>query len=202
VRHFGLAEPVTPMFYVPLAQAGVDDATMVIRAQGSPALLGRPARKLIEAMDRDALVNQPVLMQTLLAGSLGDRRFYLMLLGAFAGLALALALVGLYGVISYSVAQRTQEIGVRVALGATRFQVLAMVMRRGLLFAGLGVAAGEVLALLLNSTLKGLLVGVSTTDPLTLIATGALLLCAAAFACYIPARRAVRIDPMAALRNE
>jgi predicted permease len=202
VRHFGVDAPVTPMFYVPLAQAGIDGATVVIHAQGSPALLGQPARKLIEAIDGDALVSQPVLMKTLVAGSLGDRRFYLMLLGAFAGLALSLALVGLYGVISYSVAQRTQEIGVRVALGATRIQVLGMVMKHGLLFAGLGVAAGEMLSLMLNSALKGLLVGVSSTDPLSLAVTGALLLLAAAFACYIPARRAMSVDPMTALRNE
>jgi len=202
VRHFGLDAPVTPMFYVPLAQAGIDGATLVIRAQGSPAGLGQPARKLIQRIDRDALVGKPVLLETLVTGSLGERRFYLMLLGAFAALALVLAVVGLYGVISYSVAQRTREVGIRMALGATRRQVLSMVMKRGLGLACVGLAAGQAMALMLTGTLKGLLVGVSATDPLTLGVTGVVLLFAAVLACYVPARRATRVDPMVALRNE
>jgi putative ABC transport system permease protein len=202
VRHYGLDAPIPPMFYVPLAQAGMDGATVVIRGQGLPTALGQPARKLLQAIDRDALVGEPVLLERLVASSLGQRRFYLMLLGAFAALALVLAVVGLHGVISYSVAQRTQEIGIRMALGATRRQVLSMVMRRGLRFAGLGLAAGQVMALMLNRTLKGLLVGVSTTDPLTLGVTGALLLLVAVLACYLPARRATRVDPLVALRYE
>ena len=126
----------------------------------------------------------------------------MMLLGAFAALALALAAVGLYGVISYSVAQRTREIGIRMALGATRRQVLSMVMAQGLRLAVLGLAAGQMLALTLNRTLKGLLVGVSTTDPLTLVVTGVAILMVAALACYTPARRATKVDPMVALRYE
>ena len=202
VRHYGVDAPVPPIFYVPLPQAGYDGATVVIRAQGSPAALGQPARKLIQGIDRDALVGEPVLLETLATGSLGQRRFYMMLLGAFAALALVLAAVGLYGVISYSVAQRTQEIGIRVALGATRRQVLSMVMRQGLRFAAFGLAAGQVMALMLNRTLKGLLVGVSTADPPTLVVTGVVLLFVAVLACYVPARRATRVDPIMALRFE
>ena len=202
VRHYGLDAPIPPMFYVPLAQAGLDGATIIVRAQSSPATLGQPARKLVQGIDRDALVGEPVLLETLVAGSLGQRRFYLMLLGAFAALALLLAVVGLYGVISYSVAQKTKEIGVRMALGATRRQVLSMVMWRGLQMAGLGLAAGQAVALILNRTLKGLLLGVSTTDPLTFTVTGILLLFAAVVACYVPARRATRVDPLVALRYE
>ena len=131
VRHFGLDAPIAPTFYVPLSQAGMDGASLVIRAQASPAALGQPARKLIQEIDRDALVGEPVMFDSLLADSLGQRLFYMMLLGAFAALALVLAAVGLYGVISYSVAQRTQEIGIRVAMGAARWQVLSMVMKNG-----------------------------------------------------------------------
>lgn len=202
VRHFGLDAPIAPTFYVPLAQGGMDGVTVVIRALGSAAALGQPARKLIQEIDRDALVGEPVLFETLLANSLGQRRLYMMLLGAFAALALVLAAIGLYGVISYSVAQRTQEIGIRVAVGAARWQVLSMVMENGLRLVVLGLAAGQVMALILNRTLKSLLVGVSTTDPSTLLTTAAVLLMVAIIACYVPAWRAARIDPLVALRFE
>ncbi len=201
VHHFGVDAPVPPTFYVPLAQSGVDGATVVIRAQGLPAL-GQPARKVVQSIDRDALVGEPVPLEALVSGSLGQRRFYMMLLGAFAALALVLAATGLYGVISYSVAQRTQEIGVRVALGATRKQVLSMIMGQGLRFAAMGLAIGQLMAMILNRALKGLLVGVRTTDPPTLVVTAAVLLIVAALACYVPARRAARVDPMVALRFE
>jgi len=202
VRHFGLDAPIAPTFYVPLSQAGMDNATFVVRAQGSPAALGQSARKLIQEIDRDALVGEPLLFETLLANSLGQRRFYMLLLGAFAVLALVLTAVGLYGVISYSVAQRTQEIGIRVAMGAGRWQILSMVLNNGLRLALVGAAAGQVMALMLNRALKGLLVGVSTTDPSTLLVTATVLLMVAIVACYAPAWRATRMDPSVALRFE
>jgi putative ABC transport system permease protein len=124
------------------------------------------------------------------------------LLGGFAGLAVVLAAIGLYGVISYSVAQRTQEIGIRVALGASGSQVVAMVMGQGLRLAALGLAIGLALALMLKSVLRGFLVGVSTADPATLAITALVLLIVAVLASYVPARRAARLDPMVALRNE
>ena len=200
VRHFGLDAPAPPIFYLPLAQAGLDGAAAVIRTPGSPGALGPSARKLIQSLDRDALLGEATPLETMVAGSLGQRRFYMMLLGAFAALALVLAAVGLYGVISYSVAQRTQEIGIRVALGAARKEVLTMIMRQGLGFAAIGLAVGQVMAIMLNRALKGLLVGVSTTDPLTLVVTAVVLLIVAVLACYVPARRATRVDPMVALR--
>jgi putative ABC transport system permease protein len=202
VRHFGVDAPAPPTFYVPLEQAGMDGATFVIRAQASPGAIGQGARKLIQEIDRDALVGEPVLFETLLSGSLGQRRFYMMLLSAFAALALVLAAVGLYGVISYSVAQRTQEIGIRVAMGAGRWQVLSLIMRNGLRLAVMGLVAGQVMALMLNRALRGLLIGVTTTDPATLFVTAAVLLGVAAVACYVPAWRAARVDPMVALRFE
>jgi putative ABC transport system permease protein len=202
VRHFGLDAPIAPTFYVPLSQAGIDGATFVIRGQASPAALGQPARKLIQGIDRDALVGEPVMFETLLADSLGQRRFYMMLLGAFAALAMVLAAVGLYGVISYSVAQRTQEIGIRVAMGAARRQVLSMVMKDGLGLVLLGLAAGQGMALMLHRTMQGLLVGVSPTDAPTLLVAAAVLLMVAILACYVPAWRAARMDPLVALRFE
>jgi putative ABC transport system permease protein len=201
VHHFGVDAPVPPTFYVPLLQSGIDGATAVIRGQGV-CTMGRTVRKLVQGLDRDALVGEPVPLEALVSGSLGQRRFYMMLLGAFAALALVLAAIGLYGVISYSVAQRTQEIGVRVALGATRKQVLSMIMVQGLRIVTMGLAIGQLMAMMLNRALKGLLVGVSTTDPPTLIVTAAALFMVAALACYVPARRAARVDPMVALRFE
>lgn len=202
VRHFGLDAPIAPTFYVPLSQAGIDGATFVIRGQASPAALGQPARKLIQGIDRDALVGQPVMFETLLADSLGQRRFYMMLLGAFAALAMVLAAVGLYGVISYSVSQRTQEIGIRVAMGAARLQVLSMVMKDGLGLVLLGLAAGQGMALMLHRTMQGLLVGTSPTDAPTFLVAAAVLLTVAILACYVPAWRAARMDPLVALRFE
>jgi putative ABC transport system permease protein len=202
VRHFGLDAPIAPTFYVPLSQAGMDGVTLVIRAQASPASLGQPARKLVQEIDRDALVGEPVMFETLLESSLGQRRFYMMLLGAFAALALVLAAVGLYGVISYSVAQRTQEIGIRVAMGASRRQVVSMVMKNGLRLVLLGLAAGQGMALMLHRTMQGLLVGVSPTDALTLLVAAVVLLLVAILACYVPAWRAARVDPLVALRFE
>jgi putative ABC transport system permease protein len=202
VHDFGVDAPVAPTFYVPLAQAGMDGATLVIRTHGSPAALGPPARKLVQVIDRDVLVGEPVTMERLVSDSLGQRRFYMMLLGGFAGLALVLAAVGLYGVISYSVAQRTQEMGIRVALGASGAQVVSIVMGQAMRLAGLGLAMGLALAMMLKSVLKGFLVGVSTTDPATLAMTALVLLIVALFASYVPARRAARVDPMVALRFE
>jgi putative ABC transport system permease protein len=200
VRHFGVDAPAPPTFYLPLAQSGMDAATIVIRTHGTPSALTQAARKMAQDLDRDALVGEPLLMDTLVSASLGQRRFYMMLLGGFAGLALVLAAVGLYGVISYSVAQRTQEVGIRVALGASGGQVVSMVMRQGLKLAGLGLAIGLALSLMLKSVLKGLLVGVSVSDPLTLAITAAVLLVVTLLATYVPARRAARVDPLVALR--
>jgi putative ABC transport system permease protein len=200
VRHFGVDAPIPPTFYVPVAQAGLDSVVIVMRTYSAPAGLAQPARKVVQAVDRDALVSEPMSMEAIFSASLGQRRFYMMLLGGFAVLALVLAAVGLYGVISYSVAQRTQEVGIRVALGASAREVVAMVMRQGLRLAAAGLAIGLILSFLLKSVLKGLLVGVSATDPLTLAVTALLLLLVAIIAAYVPARRAARVDPMVALR--
>jgi putative ABC transport system permease protein len=202
VYHFGVDAPVPPTFYVPLAQSGMDAVVVVMRTRGLSSGLAQPSRKIVQAIDRDALVGEPVPMETLVSSSLGQRRFYMTLLGGFAGLAVVLAAIGLYGVVSYSVAQRTQEMGIRVALGASGRQVVAMVMRQGLRLAAVGLAIGLALAMMLKSVLKGFLVGVSSTDSATLAITALVLLFVTVLASYVPARRAARLDPMAALRNE
>lgn len=200
VRHFGVDAPIPPMFYVPVAQSGLDSLAVVLRSTAAPAALIQSARRAVQSIDPDALIADPVPMDSLVSASLGPRRFYMLLLAGFAALALLLAAVGLYGVISYSVAQRTQEVGIRVALGAGRRQVIAMVMRQGLRLAASGLIVGLVLALLLKSVLKGFLVGVSPADPATLALTALLLLFVTLFAAYIPATRAARVDPIVALR--
>jgi putative ABC transport system permease protein len=141
-------------------------------------------------------------MDDLLDRSLGPRRFNLYLLGAFAGVALALAAIGLFGVMAYLVAQRTREIGVRLALGATRGEVFRLVLGRGLLLAGAGAAGGVAAALWLTRAMESLLFAVSRTDPVTFVAVPAALLAVAALACYVPARRAMRVDPAIALRAD
>jgi ABC-type antimicrobial peptide transport system permease subunit len=141
-------------------------------------------------------------MEQLLAQSVASRRFQMSLFGAFAAMALVLAAVGVYGVISYSVSHRTHEIGIRMALGARPRDVLLMIVRQGMTLALVGVSIGLAAALGLTRVLKGLLFGLSVTDPPTFLQIAALLLGVAFLACYLPARRATRVDPLAAIRYE
>jgi putative ABC transport system permease protein len=141
-------------------------------------------------------------MDEVLSTSVARPRFNTLLLTLFAGMALILAMVGVYGVISYSVSHRTREIGIRMALGAQRREVMAMIVKEGLLYAATGLALGAAGALALTRALSGLLYGISPTDPWTFALVSALLCGAALLACYLPARRATRIDPMLALRHD
>jgi putative ABC transport system permease protein len=150
--------------------------------------------------------NQPVsdikTMDQVLSDSLARRRIYMALLGMFAGAALLLAAVGIYGVMSYTVNQRVHEIGLRLALGAERADVLRLILSEGTKIAFVGTAIGIAVALALTRLMTSLLYGVTATDPATLLAVAALPVLVAVVACYIPARRAVRVDPMVALRHE
>jgi putative ABC transport system permease protein len=141
-------------------------------------------------------------MDQILTDSVGDSRFYVRLMGLFAGMAMLLAVIGIYGVMSYFVNHRTHEIGIRLALGAQRRDILGMVTKLGLRLAGIGVVIGIVLALGLTQLITGFLYGVKPTDPVTYAAVAITLVIVALFACYIPARRAMRVDPMVALRYE
>jgi ABC-type antimicrobial peptide transport system permease subunit len=156
----------------------------------------------VRAIDPDVPLADVMPLESLIGTSLAERRFYMFLLGMFAGVALLLSTVGIYGVISYSVNQRTREIGVRVALGARRADIVHMVLGEALLTVAVGVLSGMITAALLTRLLSSLLFGVGRHDPLTMTSTALGLTGLALFASYWPARRATRVDPMIALRSE
>ena len=156
----------------------------------------------VRDMDRDQPVFGLEPMEQLIEESVATQRFATLLLGMFAGIALMLGSVGIYGVMSYLVTQRTHEMGIRMALGATRTDVMRLVLRYGLTLAAAGLVLGLIGSVALTRLLVTLLYGVSPTDPITLGAMGALLVGVALLACYLPARRATRVDPMVALRYE
>jgi putative ABC transport system permease protein len=184
--------------YTPLA---LTPEQMSSRRRPSLAVVAA-ARSQVYAIDQNQSLTNIQTMEELLAGSISQRRFNLLLLGVFAGLALLLAGVGIYGVMSYMVAQRRHEIGVRMALGARAFDVLKLVIRQGMTLTLTGVVIGLITALGLTRLIKNLLFDVSTTDPLTFSMIAVLLVGVALLACYLPARRAARLDPMIALRAE
>ncbi len=173
---------------------------LAIRTQGDPMSLVNQIQKEIWSVDKDQAVYQVQTMEQMVGASVGTRRFAMLLLALFAVIALVLAAVGIYGVISYSVAQRTHEIGVRMALGAGAREVLALIIRQGMRPALLGVAIGLAGAVALTRLMKSLLYGVSAADPLTLALITLLLASVALLACWVPAQRAAKVDPMVALR--
>ncbi|HST53136.1 MAG TPA: ABC transporter permease [Pyrinomonadaceae bacterium] len=191
-----------PTVYWPQPELTTNFMTLVVRTKGDPLSLVAAARKEIQAMDAEQPVADVRTMNQLLAESVGRARFSALLLAVFACVALVLAVVGLYGVMSYAVAQRTHEIGIRVALGAQGRDVLGLVVGQGLLLAAVGLALGLAGALALTRLMRSLLYEVSTTDPATYVGISALLLLVALLACLIPARRATKIDPIVALRYE
>jgi len=202
LKYSGLDAKPEPAYYTPLAQDAWRAAYLVVRAPMNPTNLTPAIREQIWALDKDMPIANVATMDQLLAESVAQPRFRAMLLGVFAALALVLASVGIYGVISYSVTQRTHEIGIRMALGAQARDVSKTVIREGLALALIGVAIGLASSLVLTRLMESLLFEVSTTDQGIFAAVAALLFAVAVLACWIPARRASRIDPMAALRCE
>ena len=202
VRQMSLGEEAKPTAYWPMPELVYSQMTLLVRTTTAPQSLVPAIREQLREIDPQLPMAALATMDELLADSLSRSRFTMFLLALFAGLALFLTAVGIYGVIAYSVAQRTHEIGIRMALGAQRGNVLGLVLRQGSRLALLGVGIGIVLALALTHFMANLLYGISSVDPLTFIAV-ALLLCTVAFiASYLPARHATRVSPIVALRYE
>jgi putative ABC transport system permease protein len=202
VRQMGLDTPAEPTVYWPHPELVISEMTIVVRTENDPLALVSAARNELQQMDPEQPMAAIATMDQLLAGSLSRSRFTMLVLGVFAALAVVLACVGIYGVIAYSVTQRTQEFGIRMALGANRRDVFRLVLGQGTRLTGLGIGFGIVAALLVTRLLATLLYGISATDPLTFTAVSLLLALVALAACYIPARRATRVDPIVALRYE
>jgi putative ABC transport system permease protein len=202
VRHYGLAEEPPIEIYRPFYQAYWPFFTLVVRASPDPIQLAHSFRQAVWSVDKDQPIQSMRTMEELAGDSLALRRASMVLLAIFAGIAVLLAAVGIYSVMSYTVTQRTQEIGLRMALGAQRRDVLRLVTSEAMLVALIGVGLGLMGAFLLTRFLVTLLYGVQPTDLTTFIAVSVLLTVVALFASYLPARRATRIDPMVALRYE
>jgi len=202
VRHKRPDQPLEPALYFPLSQEMFNPMCLVVRTTGDPLQLAPAVRRAIRAEDKDQPLEEIATMEQIAAATISDSRFYSITLGVFALIALLLGATGIYGVISYSVAERTHEIGVRMALGAGRLDVLRLVLAQGMKLTLLGVGIGMLAALGLTRLMKSLLFGVSATDPLTFVAIAMLLTLVAALACWIPARRATKVDPLVALREE
>jgi putative ABC transport system permease protein len=202
VRHAGLDADVRETIYYPATQFNYGSLTMVLRTAGPPEGLAPAARRLLREMDRDIPAEDLATMDHWVRRSISDRRDPMVLLSIFAALAVTIAAVGVYAVLSFAVSLRTREIGVRMALGAQPGEVLAMVVRGGLRLTLIGVALGAVAGMLAARALERLLFHVTPADPPTLAVVGALLMTIAMFAMYLPARRAARVDPMVALRDE
>ncbi len=202
VRYQNLAEQEEPTFYWPETQRPHGDMHLVVRAEGRPMDWAGAVRGAVRSIDSNVLVAEVETLTEVVSLASSRTRFSLVLLGAFAGIALILAAVGLFGVMAYSVAQRTQEIGVRMALGAKPSGIVGMVLRNGMTLALIGLAAGALAAIGLTRFIAAQLYGVRPSDPLTFALALGLLLAVATLAAYLPARRASKVDPIVALRYE
>jgi putative ABC transport system permease protein len=202
VRHAALDVEPLPEMYVPHSQQSWPFLTLVVRSSTDPMSLAGPVRNAILAIDKDQPVSSIKPMESMVSASVARPRFYLLLLAIFAALALVLAAVGIYGVLSYSVTQRMHEIGIRLALGAKPSDVIKLIVGQGMTLALIGVAIGLIAAFGLTRLMTSLLYGVSATDPWIFAVLALLLAGVALLASYVPARRATRVDPMIALRYE
>jgi putative ABC transport system permease protein len=202
VKRLGLDSSAQPEVYFSYLQVAAPRMSVVVRTAGNPLSLAAVVKSQIQTIDKDLPVDEAQTMQTLLAESHSGRRFNMLLLSVFAVVALVLAIVGIYGVMSYTVAQRTHEIGIRMAIGAQSRNVFQMVIGQGMMLAMIGVVVGLVASFGLTRLMTTMLFGVEPTDPATFVVISMLLTVVALAACYVPGRRAVKVDPLVALRNE
>jgi putative ABC transport system permease protein len=213
VKHFGLdvdtQQKIQYHLYFPYTQVPdlllpkmIDSITLVARTQSDPTAIAPEVKNQVLALDKDQPVNNIRTMEQIVSTSIAQQRFSMLLLGIFAGIALILSAVGVYGVMSYTVTQRTNELGVRMALGARPADVLKLVVKQGMMPALIGVAIGLGAAFALTRLMASLLFAVSTTDVMTFVIVATLLAAVALTACFIPARRATKVDPMVALRYQ
>ncbi len=202
VKHTQLEQDAGPMSYWPIAQLPYPFMTFVLRTRGDATGVATAVRNVIQTLDPQQPLGEARTLASLVGNSIARQRFNTLLLAIFAVVALLLSAVGIYGVMSYAVAQRIHEIGIRTALGATASDILRLMLKRGMTLTLLGVAAGLMSAFVLTRLLKNLLFSVSATDPLTFAVIALLLALVALLACWIPARRATKVDPMIALRTE
>jgi predicted permease len=202
IKQYTLDSDSRIALYLPQSQHTGRAMNVVVRSANDPVALTSAVKNQIHELDRDLPMYRVLTMEQRVAESLARRRFSTLLLGLFAGFALALAAIGIYGVMAYLVSQGTREIGIRMALGASQRGILRLVVKQGLALASCGVGLGLVLAVAFSRLVSSQLFGVQSTDPLTFAAIALLLLMVAVLASYIPARRAARIDPMISLRYE
>jgi predicted permease len=200
-RDFGTIDPPEGMLYTHMDRS-YQTMMLVVRAEGDPMQLASALRARVQTLEKDEVINKIEPLETTLSGMLAPRRFSMVLLSLFAGIALVVAMVGVYGLLQYATTQQTHDIGVRMALGARRADVLRTVLGQGLRLALAGVVLGLAGALALTRVLSSLLYEVTCTDPMTFAGTAILFAAVALLASYLPARRAARIDPMVALRYE
>jgi len=202
VKEAGLNEPNAPQIYLPYRQWPTQSMSVVMKTTTPPESLTAAVRGEVHAIDPNLPVSNIATLDTIIAESISQPRFYMLLLTIFASVALLLAAIGIFGVLSYAVSQRTREIGIRMALGAPGRTVVTLIVRQAMLLVLSGVAAGTIAALFVSQTMVKMLFSVTPTDPVTFASVAAVLVGVALFASYLPARRATRVDPIVALRTE
>jgi putative ABC transport system permease protein len=202
MRNRGVGADIVDELYTPLPQRPWGTMSVLVKTSGDPMQIVPAVRSALQSVDRDQPMTQVRSLEESLSSAVGQQRVSAMLLGTFAALALILAAIGIYGVTSYSVAQRSKEIGIRIAMGAQPRDVLRLILGFGAKLALIGVVSGIIAALALTQLMKTMLFGVATTDPLTMAAVSLTLIGVTLLACYIPARRAMSVDPVIALRSE